>query len=80
VEAPRFQVLKGKTQTNSSLKRFFTGMALFFPSMMVSLYYESNGGSGLHGFCVFLEFSTEYQCCVMVFSVITVECWHFEGK
>jgi hypothetical protein len=48
--------------------------------MMDSLYYESNGGSGLHGFCVFLEFLTEYQYYVMVFSVITVECWHFEGK
>jgi hypothetical protein len=24
--------------------------------MMDSLYYESNGGSGLHGFCVFLSF------------------------
>jgi hypothetical protein len=32
-------------------------MALFFPSVMESLYYESNSHSGLHGFCVFLSFS-----------------------
>jgi hypothetical protein len=31
-------------------------MALLFPSMMDSVCYESNGGSGLHGFCVFLSF------------------------
>jgi hypothetical protein len=31
-------------------------MALSFPSMMGSMYYESNGGSGMHGFCVFLSF------------------------
>jgi hypothetical protein len=36
-------------------------MVLFFPSTMDSLYYESNGGSGLHGFCVFLEFLTGYS-------------------
>jgi hypothetical protein len=80
VEALRFQVSKGKTRASSSLKRFFTGMALFFPYMMVYLYYESNGGSILHGFCVFLEFSTEYQCCVMVFFVITMESWRFRRK
>jgi hypothetical protein len=29
-----------------------------FPSMMESLFDESNGGSFMHGFCVFLSFST----------------------
>jgi hypothetical protein len=31
-------------------------MVLIFQSMMDSLYYESNGGSGMHGFCVLLSF------------------------
>jgi hypothetical protein len=33
-------------------------MALNFPSMMDSMFYESNGGSRIHGFCVILSFFT----------------------
>jgi hypothetical protein len=40
-------------------------MALNFPSMMDSLFYESNGGSVMHGFCVFLSFSTVCKYGVM---------------
>ena len=31
-------------------------MALNFPSMMDSLFYEPSGGSIMHGFCFFLSF------------------------
>ena len=56
MEAPQFQVWNGKTQQTCHCSDFLIGMALLFPSMMEYMYYESNGGSGLHGFCVFLSF------------------------
>jgi hypothetical protein len=67
VEAPHFQVLEGKSRPTSHLSDLPIGMALFSPSMMDSLCYESNGGSGMHGFCVFLSFSTVCKYGVVAF-------------
>jgi hypothetical protein len=55
-EAPRFQVLEGKARPTRHLSDFLTGMALFSPSMMDSLFYESNGGSVNAWILCFLEF------------------------
>jgi len=47
------------------------GMVLSFPSIMDSLCYESNGGSGMHGLCVFLSF---LLCVNIVFWVLCDYC------
>jgi hypothetical protein len=65
LEAPHFQVSEGKARPTRHLSDFLTCMALYSPSMMDSLYYELNGGSGMHGFCVFLSFSTVCKYGVM---------------
>jgi hypothetical protein len=43
VEAPRFQVLKGKDTCQLFLEEIFPGMAPCISSIMDSLYYESFG-------------------------------------
>jgi hypothetical protein len=50
--------LKGKLDQLVILAFFFTGMVLFSPSMMDSLFYEPNVGSVMLKFCVFLRFFT----------------------
>jgi hypothetical protein len=40
-------------------------MDMYFPSMMKYLFYEPNGGSRMHGFCVILSFSTMFKYGVM---------------
>jgi hypothetical protein len=58
-EAPRFQVFfEGKARPTRHSSVFFTGMVLFSPSMMDSLFYEPNVSSVMLRFCVFLRFFT----------------------
>jgi hypothetical protein len=60
-----FRFLEGKARPTRHLSIFLTGMVLFSPSMMDSLFYEPNGGSVMLGFCVFLRFSTVCKYGVM---------------
>jgi hypothetical protein len=69
-----FRFLEGKAWPTRHLSVFLTGMLLFSPSMMDSLFYEPNGGSMMLRFCVFLIFSTMCKM-VLWFSMMTIKYW-----
>jgi hypothetical protein len=57
--------LEGKAQPTHHFSIILTGMVIFSPSMMDSLFYEPNGGSVMLGFFVFLRFLTVFKYGVM---------------
>jgi hypothetical protein len=57
--------LARENSTSSPLKRFPHRYGSELPSMMEFPFHESNGGSGMHGFCVILIFLTVCKYGVM---------------